>query len=71
MPQLLPIRTSRPRRFVGCSIEMPSQEDLNEEEATDIGGEVAEVPVEDEHHTRDANISMLYLIKDHVCNIYS
>ena len=50
---------------------MPSQEDLNEEEATAIGGEVAEVPVEDEHHARDANISMKYLIKDHDCNIYS
>ena len=44
---------------------------LNEEEATAIGGEVAEVPVEDEHHARDANISMKYLIKDHDCNIYS
>ena len=26
---------------------------------------------EQEHHARDANISMLYLIKDHDCNIYS
>ena len=26
---------------------------------------------EQEHHARDANISMLYLIKDHICNIYS
>ena len=24
---------------------------------------------EQEHHARDANISMSYLIKDHVCNI--
>ena len=40
---------------------MPSQEDLNEEEATAIGEEVAEVSDEDEHHARDANISMLYL----------
>ena len=26
---------------------------------------------EQEHHARDANISMLYLVKDHDCNIYS
>ena len=26
---------------------------------------------EQEHHARDANISMKYLIKDHDCNIYS
>ena len=26
---------------------------------------------EQEHHARDANISMLYLINDHDCNVYS
>ena len=40
------------------------QEDLNVKEATACWG-----TVEDEHHARDANISMLYLIKDHDCNI--
>ena len=48
--------------------------DTNDEE--DWAAEEDEVKalqedVEDEHHARDANISMLYLIKDHECNIYS
>ena len=42
------------------------QEDLKVKEATACWG-----AVEDEHHARDANISMKNLIKDHDCNIYS
>ena len=42
------------------------QEDLNVKEAT-----ACWVTVEDEHHARDANISMLYLVKNNYCNIYS
>ena len=32
----------------------------NEEEATAIGEEVAEIPVEDEHHARDANTRFFF-----------
>ena len=42
------------------------QEDLNVKEATACWG-----TVEDEHHARDANISMKYLVKYHDCNISS
>ena len=38
---------------------MPSQEDLNEEEATAIGDEAAEVPVEDQCQVRDSNTCKL------------
>ena len=47
--------------------------DTNDEEdwAVDDVKVLQEDVEEQEHHARDANISMLYLIKDHICNIYS
>ena len=46
--------------------------DINEEDwAADDVKVLQEDVEEQEHHARDANISMLYLIKDHECNIYS
>ena len=47
--------------------------DINDEEdwAADEFKVLQEDVEEQEHHARDANISMLYLIKDHDCNIYS
>ena len=44
--------------------------DINDEEwAVDEVMVLQEDVKEQEHHARDANISMLYLIKDHDCNI--
>ena len=45
--------------------------DTNDEEDWAAEDEVKALQedVEDEHHARDANISMLYLIKDHDCNV--
>ena len=45
--------------------------DTNDEEdwAADEVKVLQEDVEEQEHHARDANISMKYLIKDHVCNI--
>ena len=47
--------------------------DINDEEdwAADEFKVLQEDVEEQEHHARDANISMKYLIKDHYCNIYS
>ena len=45
--------------------------DINDREdwAADDVKVLQEDVEEQEHHARDANISMKYLIKDHVCNI--
>ena len=47
--------------------------DTNDEEDWAAEDEVKALQedVEDEHHARDANISMLYMVKDNDCNIYS
>ena len=47
--------------------------DINDEEdwAADEFKVLQEDVEEQEHHARDANISMKYLIKDHDCNISS
>ena len=47
--------------------------DINDEEdwAADEFKVLQEDVEEQEHHARDANISMMNLIKDHDCNIYS
>ena len=45
-------------------------DDINDEDwAADDVKVLQEDVEEQEHHARDANISMLNLIKDHVCNI--
>ena len=46
--------------------------DINEEDwAADEVKVLQEDVEEQEHHARDANISMLYLVEDNDCNIYS
>ena len=46
--------------------------DINEEDwAAEDEVKALQEDVEDEHHARDANISMLYLVKYHVRNVYS
>ena len=46
--------------------------DINDEDwAADDVKVLQEDVEEQEHHARDANISMTYLIKGHECNIYS
>ena len=46
--------------------------DINDEDWAADDVKVLQEDVEEhEHHARDANISMTFLIKDHDCNIYS